>query len=131
MGYHHFTFDISGFRDSRETCAAAINGIHGHALAQWLTQQLNENGVSVSEIWNEDHGWDFFATDANSSYLCSCSLATGGDALDEGHVTICKQRSVFDVLFCRNKSSRNDAILITVRLLLDGIREGQIQYSEY
>ena len=106
----HFSFETRAFLDTDEVLAQNVNGIHGHALASWLSRDLRAAGLVTSEVWAEDHGWDFSVTFNSAAYLCSCSLATDGDPPFEGHVALAKHRSLFERLTGRNGFATDDAV---------------------
>lgn len=106
----HFSFETRAFLDTNEVLAQNVNSIHGHSLAEWLSRDLQAAGLLTSEVWAEDHGWDFSITFNGATYLCACSLATDGDPPFEGHVAIAKHRSLFERLTGRNAFTADDAV---------------------
>ncbi len=113
----HFVFQTAGFIDSSETLAENINGIGGHALALYLIGRLKQAGMDVSEVWPEDHGWDFSVNEGAAKYLVSCSLEREGEEAGEGgtqeteaHVSLTKFRSMTDKLFGRNAFANDDGV---------------------
>jgi hypothetical protein len=88
MSYVHFSFDTPGFKDSREVKARNINELAGHALAMWLSSELKARGVVVSDVWDEDHGWDFAITAGGGKYQCACSINDDEAPIGDAHVVI-------------------------------------------
>lgn len=130
MSYGYFSFETRAFTDSDEIRAQNVNGITGHTLAMWLARQLRAAGITVPQsdvakepvpdVWAEDHGWDFYASDETSEYLISCSVDTeAGDTPNEAHVTLGKQRSLVDRLLGRNKYSWDDGVVRAVKSVLE------------
>ena len=111
----HFTFETEAFTDSAEVLAQNVNGIAGHALATLIAAGLKNAGFSPSDIWPEDHGWDFSVVDGDAKYLCSCSLATEDGAPFEAHVTLAKPRSMMDRMRGRNVFAKDDAVAAAIR----------------
>lgn len=88
----HYSFETSHFLDCAEVRERNINEIEGYELAVWLTGELKKRGISFTEIWAEDHGWDFDIKHDDISYSCSCSI-NRDDETGDGHVTILKGRA--------------------------------------
>jgi hypothetical protein len=116
----HFAFETSGFSDSPEVIAQNVNGIAGRALANWLAGALKA-GFDVSEVWPEDHGWDFSVSHGGARYLCACSIEDGeGAGPREGHVSLAKSRSLGDRLLGRKLYQPDDAVTDAIRQALSG-----------
>ena len=118
MSHSHFSFSTSAFDDSSDVRAQNVNGIVGLSLATWIAKGLKMRGIEASEIWDEDHGWDFWISDEGAKFLCACSVIVDEGTPFEGHVSLEKQRSLSDRLRGRNKPSRNDDIFVAVESLL-------------
>lgn len=113
MAHAHLVFDLDGFEDPDETVAENINGIHGRALAEHVARQLSMRGYKVSDIWPEDHGWDFEASKGDRNYLLACCVLLSGDeepdqSGNEAHITWSRSRSFFDALRGRNALEPQD-----------------------
>ncbi len=122
MDFRHFVFQTAGFQDSDVTRQQNVNEIEGHSLALWLSSQLKSACFNASDIWAEDHGWDFSLGHDSSKYLCACSLAGDEEKPDEprreGHVTLNKSRSLMDKLMGRNKLEPGDPVAAAIRAAL-------------
>ncbi len=114
----HFSFETSAFDDSAEVRSETVNGIVGHSLATWLANELKAAGFAASDIWAEDHGWDFAITHAGVKYHCACSLATEDGAPFEGHVAVAKRRSLWDRLTGRNAYTKDDPVAAEILAVL-------------
>ena len=114
----HFAFDTTAFNDSDDVRAQNINGIAGHSLATWLVQRLKSQGYKTSEIWDEDHGWDFYIYRGEATYLCACSIAEDDRPPHEGHVSLEKLRTLMDKLKRRNKYASTDDVVTDIASLL-------------
>lgn len=88
MSYVHFSFATPAFKDQPEIKAQNVNEIAGHALATWLSQAIRARGFETSEIWPEDHGWDFSVSKGNSKFNCSCSINDDEEPMGDAHVTL-------------------------------------------
>ena len=118
MSHIHFSFETDAFVDSAESIARNINEIPGEALANWLADALRSSGFDVSEVWDEDHGWDFSLTHDGSNYLCACSIAAD-ETSREGHVVLGKDRSLMDQIRGRNKLQMEDAVATAIAATLE------------
>lgn len=120
MAHAHLAFELSGFEDPDETVAENINGIHGKALAVHVARELSMLGYTVSDIWPEDHGWDFEASKENRVYLLACCVALDSigkpDAsTSEAHITWSRNRSFLDALRGRNALNSEDESVADLR----------------
>lgn len=88
MSYVHFSFQTSAFKDTPGIKAQNINEISGHSLATRLSGALRSRGFKASEIWDEDHGWDFSVSDGTTSFNCSCSINDDEEPMGDAHVTL-------------------------------------------
>ena len=127
----HFTFETAGFADPEGVLAQNVNRIEGNALARWLSRELKAQGFVASDVWAEDHGWDFSVQLGDATYLISCSLAGDDDdgevrkeaskgEVREGHVVLHKSRSMMDKLWGRSKFEKGDALITATRGALAG-----------
>lgn len=118
MSHSHFSFSTSVFDDSVDIRAQSVNGIVGHSLASWIAKGLTAQGMGVSDVWDEDHGWDFWISDNDTKFICICSVIVDKGRPFEAHVSLEKQRTLGDRMRGRNKPTRDDGIFVAVRLLL-------------
>lgn len=131
MSHSHFSFSTSAFDDSSEIRAQNVNGIVGHSLAARIAGGLKTQGINASEIWDEDHGWDFWISDEEAKFLCACSVIVDEGMPYEGHVSLEKQRTLGDRLRGRNKPSQNDGIFVAVQSLLsecDDVKDLELEF---
>ena len=110
----HFTFETDGFADDESVKAENVNGIVGAALANWLASKLQSAGFDASEVWPEDHGWDFSVENDGANYICACSIADEEGAPFEGHIGIGKSRSMIDRLRGRGKFAGDDKVAAAI-----------------
>jgi hypothetical protein len=100
----------------------AVNDlIGGDEMAAWLCRELKSRGIDASEVWPDDHGWDFNVAHKGCTYLvvCSCDFEDLGAPAREFIVQVSLERSLFDRLLGRRKVDRQqDEILQTVRSTL-------------
>ena len=120
MPHAHLVFELDGYRDPHETVAENINGIHGKALALNVARELSLRGYEVSDIWPEDHGWDFEASKENRTYLLACCVLLSGDeepdqSSNEAHITWSRNRSLLDALRGRNALNAEDESVADLR----------------
>ncbi|MEL7049709.1 MAG: hypothetical protein AAFO75_12275 [Pseudomonadota bacterium] len=120
MAHAHLAFELAGFEDPDETVAENINGIHGKALAEHVARELSKLDYTVSDIWPEDHGWDFKASRENRVYLLACCVALNGneqpnDPRNEAHITWSRKRSLFDTLRGSNALNSDDESIADLR----------------
>ena len=126
MAHAHLAFDLDGFEDSEETVAETVNGVHGKALAVHVARALAMRGYEVSDIWPEDHGWDFSARKQDRSYLLACCVAPSGSerpagARNEAHITWSRARSFLDALRGRNRLTSEDESVVDLRAIAVGL----------
>ncbi len=100
--YVEFTFDTDAFADAPEVVAKHINELTGHSLATWLVGALRQRGLEVSDVFEEDHGWDFLIRENRRTFDCACCVLTAAslpnipslpnfalpEGMREGHVII-------------------------------------------
>jgi hypothetical protein len=114
----HIVFETSEFVDDAASRAARVNEtVGGAALATWLAEEARAAGLPAVTPWVEDHGWDFaIATDAGT-YLCVCSVEDdeNGAPVREAHVSVSKDRSIWDRLQGRNKVAKDDPVIRSLR----------------
>ena len=120
MAHAHLAFELDGFEDPEETVAENINGIHGKALAVYVARELSMLGYTVSDMWPEDHGWDFEASKENRGYLLACCVNLNGNdqpnaSRNEAHITWSRKRSLLDALRGRNALSSEDESIADLR----------------
>lgn len=120
MTHAHLAFELDGFDDPDEAVAENINGIHGKALGEHVARELSMRGYKVSDIWPEDHGWDFEATKGDRVYLLACCVLLSGDeepdqSSNEAHITWSRNRSFLDTLRGRNALNSEDESVIDLR----------------
>ena len=115
----HFSFQTSSFTDSEDDLAENVNGIAGKALAQWLAARLGAAGLDASEVWAEDHGWDFSVMRGETKYLCACSIEADEETR-EAHVSLAKHRSLMDRMRGRNAYAADDPVVDAIRSALAG-----------
>jgi len=126
MAHAHLAFELDGFEDPCETVAENINGIHGKALAEYVAHELSMRGYNVSDIWPEDHGWDFEASKENRAYLLACCVTPSGDEQpkelrNEAHITWSRKRSFIDALRGRNALGSEDESVADLRDIAAGL----------
>lgn len=114
-----FTFETTGFTDDPFKRAASVNGIRGHALAVMLSRALKARGFDVTDVYDEDHGWDFDVRLLGAQYHCACSI-DDDDSPFEGHVTMDRSRSLVDRLRGRGTIGADDPVIAAVRAILEG-----------
>lgn len=120
MAHAHLAFELDGFDDSEETVAENINGIHGKALAEHVARELLMLGYTASDIWPEDHGWDFEASKENRDYLLACCVTLNdneqpNELRNEAHITWSRKRSILDSLRGRNALNSEDESVADLR----------------
>ncbi|MEO1281141.1 MAG: hypothetical protein AAFR75_00565 [Pseudomonadota bacterium] len=122
MAHAHLAFELAGFEDPDETVAENINRIHGKALAEYVARELSMLGYTASDIWPEDHGWDFEASKENKVYLLACCVALNGNeqpnkSRNEAHITWSRKRSFFDTLRGSNALNSEDESIADLRII--------------
>ena len=98
MSYVHFAFDTSAFKDDADTKSRNINELSGCALATWLAGRLGARGFEVSEVWADDHGWDFAVTHGGRKFQCACSINDDEEPVADAHVVIGPKATTSDAL---------------------------------
>ncbi len=100
----------------------AVNDlIGGDEMAAWLRRELKTRGIDASEVWADDHGWDFTIAHNGRTYLvvCSCDFEDVGTPAREFLVQVSLERSFFDRLLGRRKVDKErDDVLRMVRSTL-------------
>ncbi len=74
MNHVHYVFETTDFIDDTVTRTRNVNEIIGHDLAVWLSGELRRRGFAIPDLWDEDHGWDFFVRQGEHQYLVACSI---------------------------------------------------------
>ena len=120
MSFLHFAFATDAFADAAETRARNVNNLEGHALAAWLQAQFRAAAIDASDIWPEDHGWDFTIAHQGAKYTCACAREADGPGPAEAQITLHKSRSLLDRLLGRNRLDAADPIAGALRTALHG-----------
>ena len=111
MSYVHFSFVTSAFKDGAEVYDADSGQIAGHGLAQWLRTALSVAAFEVSDVWEDDHGWDFDVRDSGSKLQVACSLNDSEQADSDGHIVL------------GPKASDSHPVVVAVRKILEACRD--------
>ena len=94
----------------------------GDDAANWLRLELIEHKVEVQEPYQEDWGWEMFATCRGTSYFLGLGGLLDNSAptpnYGEWRVMISKVRSIKDKLTGRNKMTSDEGILVIVEDIL-------------
>ncbi len=126
MAFAHLSFGIPGFLDPEAVVADNVNALHGRALAEFLAAALAAQGYTASEIWPEDHGWDFGFERDNATYLIACNVIPDESGSNEAHVTWSRRRTLLDRLRGRNVLGAEDPSVAALRSIvsrLDGVTD--------
>ncbi|MEL6373295.1 MAG: hypothetical protein AAFR04_04950 [Pseudomonadota bacterium] len=120
MAHAHLALELDEYEDSDQVVAENINGIHGKALAEYVARELSMLGYTVSDIWPEDHGWDFEASTENRVYLLACCVTLNGngqpnESRNEAHISWSRKRSILDALRGRNALNSEDVSVADLR----------------
>ena len=120
-------FTTEAFRDAPGVREENVNGIEGRGLAEALRTGLRARGLTPSEVWPEDHGWDFMVEAPDGAWLCVVSLDPLNDGEDRTTArTMCaivqatKQRGLWDRLRGRNRESGDEAVPVALASILEG-----------
>jgi hypothetical protein len=118
----HYVFEIetSAFMGMAPRPEAVNELIGGDEMCAWFRERLASRGVELSQVWPEDHGWDFEAKIAGRTYLlvCSCDFADTNTPATWHALQVWHSRSLADRIFGRNKSQSPDSFLELTRELI-------------
>lgn len=122
--FYLFRISTDSFTGKSPRPNAVNELIGGDEIAEWLYKKLGTKGLQISEIWEEDHGWDFEVEYMGSGYLvaCSCEFADLGVTESLHSVLIQYKRTLKDKLLGRNKSKKTDPF---VEIVLNMLRQNQ------
>ena len=123
MTDRQLVFRTAAFVDSADVLAQNVNGIAGHALATWLVGELRNRKLDASEVWAEDHGWDFSLVYGGAKYLCACAISDDEPPAREGQVIVHKSRTMMERLTGKGKMAPDDAVAEAVQAALLGRRD--------
>jgi hypothetical protein len=118
MSGMQFTFSTDGFCDDDERRTENVNGIVGHSLATYLVAKMRQAGFDASDVWAEDHGWDFSVAHPGGKYLCACSIDDNGEGSPEANIVVDKSRSVWERLTGGNAMRADDPVADAIRAVL-------------
>lgn len=117
-----FRIETEFFKGTAPRPDAVNELIGGDEIAHWMRKQLISKGFDASEIWPEDHGFDFSVKSEEKSYLIvsSCDFEEFSRPQQEHTVQVTLERSILDKLFGRNKGGNDDPVVSAVRGALAG-----------
>lgn len=120
MTDRQLVFQTAAFVDSADVLEQNVNGIAGHSLARWLVGALRKRGLDASEVWAEDHGWDFSVVHGGAKYLCACAISEDEPPAREGQVIVHKSRTMMERLTGKGKMAPDDAVGAAIQDALAG-----------
>jgi hypothetical protein len=91
----------------------SINPIKGISVGEWLNPILEKNGISVTDIDDEDWGWYSYAKFNDRKYLIGYTAIPDQISSNDAEIIIQinKERSLTEILFGKNKLTDNDPII--------------------
>jgi len=106
-------------------------GCFGEDFANWLKLRLEKNNILVTDIYQEDWGWELACMDGEQGYYLGVGgLSEEGSDLGEWRVMFTKRRKIFDSLLGRNKLSKSDRTIEVVKSILEEANFPKLRFEE-
>ena len=104
----------------------------GEDVSNWLKPFLENIGIEVNDIYQEDWGWKLSCKSNGRSYYLGVSGISEEDCSDLGEwrVMITKRRSLIEGILGKNKLSRNETIIAQIANILQEAGFAKVRYEE-
>ncbi|WNZ55232.1 hypothetical protein QT397_20565 [Microbulbifer sp. MKSA007] len=121
-------FETDQFNLTKEHDHFINPGCFGEDFANWLKPHLENSGIEVSDIYQEDWGWEI---DCSGYYLGVGGLPENDSSnLGEWRVMITKKRSFVEAIFGKNRLSRDEVIFSQLFSILNAAGFTKVRYEE-
>ena len=103
----------------------------GEDFANWLKPELEKNDILVSDIYQEDWGWEIACLDGEQGYYLGVGGISEDDSdLGEWRVMFTKRRKIIETLLGKNKISKSDRAVEIVKSILEGANFSKLRFEE-
>lgn len=104
----------------------------GEDLANWLKPKLEEKGVQVLDIYQEDWGWEIECLENEQGYYLGVGGWSDEDGSDMGQwrIMFTKRRTLLDGILGRNKLSNEERIIQKTKQILEEAGFSGIDFDE-
>lgn len=117
-------FESAKFNLSKEKNNFINPCCFGEDFATWLKPKLESSGIEVSDVYQEDWGWEINCAHNGQRYYLGLGGLPEIEGKDQGEwrVMFTKPRSFVQALLSKNKLSKDEPIISIVLSILN--REG-------
>ena len=124
-------FETDKFNLTKEGEHFINPGCFGEDFANWLKPKLEKNDISVSDIYQEDWGWEIACMDGEQGYYLGVGGISEDDSdLGEWRVMFTKRRKILETLLGKNKISKSDRAVEIVKSILDDANFSKLRFEE-
>ena len=124
-------FETDRFNLTKEGEHFINPGCFGEDFANWLKPELEKNDISVSDIYQEDWGWEIACMDGDQGYYLGVGGISEDDSdLGEWRVMFTKRRKILETLLGKNKISKSDRAVKIVKSILEGANFSNLRFEE-
>ena len=105
----------------------------GEDFTEWLKPRLENCGVTVEDIYQEDWGWEMSCKENNQGYYLGVGGLPEEDNPNKGEwrVMFTKKRSLTEKVFGKNKLSQTENIISCVQKILSDTKFSKIQFEQH
>ena len=123
-------FETDNFNLTKEGEHFINPSCFGEDFAKWLKPELEKNNISVSDIYQEDWGWELACMDGEQRYYLGVGgISENGSNLGEWRVMFTKRRKMSDYLLGRNKPSKSDKTIGVVKSILEEAKFTKLRFE--
>ena len=114
------TFETDRFNLSSEKDNFINPCCFGEDVANWLKPLLKSENVSITDIYQEDWGWEISCSFNNQQYYIGVGGLSETEDSDQGEwrVMFSKKRSILETLFGKNKLSSNEPVITLIQNII-------------
>ena len=115
------TFETDRFNLSSEKENFINPCSFGEDVANWLKPLLESKNVNVSDIYQEDWGWEINCALENQEYYIGVGGISESEGSNQGEwrIMFTKKRSILESILGKNKLSSNDSLIHIIKDIIN------------